>query len=547
MNDQYRRWFEPQHIKTAIWYMLDKCRNVPADQLEDVQEQRDQQKKKTTLIAGGGAVAFLVVIIVVLALFAEPAEGKQPQYGRLAVLCLVVVGGAAGAAFYLCGDNNKQRALRDAAFEELCQRFPHLRSARHTEIVGDCVGAVPWFMSEEWIHAYGLVWGEYQGDGIVMVECTHVIDPILATTDSKLMQGLSGMVTKKHQRLQLRAMEATVFVEPLNNVSDLVFVPQTDPSRAYYKRALNSRQCDLAQVFKLPRGLRGKYWMAAAAPEECDGLFATNLPELLNRRKWCLVQVVGGHCVVITSQWHGNHPDKAPKTEAAVIENLEFARSVYHELKQYSDTAAPAAAPTVDTDQATADPIQQSGAPPASVTKASATPGARKKNGNRRPHSLLVNFLLFGIGIPLFLFGALGLLGAWARVSQGRASQDWPQVDAVVVTSRIHTNGSGRFAPLVTYKYEVEGQQYTNDQIQHGLTDRTRDKREVERVLAKYPQGARVQAHYHPRRPHRSVLVPGVKDESSMVGFMIFFGGLMAIGLLMCGYGVMGKKRPPGL
>jgi hypothetical protein len=457
----------------------------------------------------------------------------------------VVAGGAAGT-FYLCGNNNRLRAARDEAFEAICQRYTGLRPARHTEIVGDSVGTIPWFMSEEWIHAYGMACGEYQGQQIAIVECTHVVDPILATTDSKWMQGLSGLVSKKHQRLHLRAMEATVFVRPLENVSDLVFVPQTDPSRAYYKRALSNQPCDLSHVFKLPHGLRNKYWMAAAAPQECEGLFATQLPALLNKRKWCIVQVVGGYCAVLTSHWHGNQPWQAPKTEAAIAENLDFAHSVYQQLQQF-DAAVPAAASQTDTYPAAVDTTRQAHVPATAAPVATAKPAVLKKQGNRRPHSLLARLLLFGFGIPLFLFGALGLLGGWVGVSHGRASQEWPQVDAVVVTSRIHASNSGRFSPRVTYQYEVDGQKYTNDKIQYGPTERSRDKREVERVLAKYPKGGAVKAYYHPRRPHQSVLIPGVKDESTMFGLMIFTGCLMAIGLLMCGCGALGKKRPPGL
>ncbi|MGB6042603.1 MAG: DUF3592 domain-containing protein [Pirellulales bacterium] len=543
MNDAHRRWFEPPSIKASVAYMFDKCQRVPAGQLDDVRDQRDQQQMKTALIAGGGALAFLVVVIASLLLFAKPVDGKKPQYGRLALICLTVVGGAGAGVFYVCGNNNQKRAARDTAFEELCQRFPGLRSAGHKEIVGDGVGSVPWFISEEWIHAYGLASGEYQGEEIVVVECTHVVDPILTTTDSKLLQGLSGLVSKKHQRLHLRAMEATVFVEPLEHVSDLVFVPQMDASRAYYKRALSSQDCDLSEVFKLPRSLRSKYWMAAAAPEECGELFATNLPTLLTKRKWCIVQVVGGHCVVMTNQWHGNRPSQAPKTEAAIAENLEFAHAVYQELQRYSSAPTPAAPATTHTDQVTAMPVQETPFPATSVTRATAAPTALKRQGSRRPHSLFVKFLLFGFGLPLFLIGLLITLGIWMGVNQGRAARNWPQVDAAIVNSRIDVINSRRFAPLVAYEYEVDGQKFTNDRIQHGPTNRTRDKREVERTLAKYPQGAVVKAFYNPDRPHRSVLVPGVNGESEMFGFLIFSGSLIAVGSLMCGYGAMGRKR----
>ncbi len=49
MNDAHRRWFEPPSIKASVAYMFDKCQRVPAGQLDDVRDQRDQQQMKTAL------------------------------------------------------------------------------------------------------------------------------------------------------------------------------------------------------------------------------------------------------------------------------------------------------------------------------------------------------------------------------------------------------------------------------------------------------------------------------------------------------------------
>jgi hypothetical protein len=57
-------------------------------------KKREQHTMKAALIAGGGALVFLVSVIVCLLMFAKPAEGKDPDYGRLALICLTVVGGA---------------------------------------------------------------------------------------------------------------------------------------------------------------------------------------------------------------------------------------------------------------------------------------------------------------------------------------------------------------------------------------------------------------------------------------------------------------------
>jgi hypothetical protein len=580
MNELYRRWFEPPSIQTAVSSMLRKFGSVPRSQSENVQRDRGRLQKKYTMIAAGGAVVFLIVVIGVLSFFAPQPKEKQANYGGLALLSLVVVAGAGAAAYFTCGNNNRIRAERDGAFEQLCRRHPGLRPARRTEIEGPGVGTVPWFHSEEWIHTYGLASGEYEGVRLIAVECTHVVDPILVTTDSRFVQGLAGLASSRHKRLFLRAMDATIFVEPLPNVSDLLFVPRMDPSRAYYKQALEKQDCDLADVYKLPRALRRKYWMAAAEPEECGGLFATELPALLASRKWCIVQVVGGYCVVLTSQWHGNYPRRAPHTAEAIADDLAFAHAVYRQLRRFStagddmssvaeyesEAVATAAVPmgeaSIDVgDRAEPTPISRAAAEeqasfgprtersvePATAAHAASAPTRRKRR--RRPHSILAKLCLFGFGIPLFLFGLLGTIAFSVNRQRGLTAGSWPQAEARVTDSGMdvqtrHRNGQEvmQFKPRVSYEYEVGGQQFTGNRIQYGVASATMNKHEADRVLARYPKDAAVKVHYVANRPEVSVLEPGLQEESKLIVYLWVTGALTLLGFLMNGYAVIGKR-----
>jgi hypothetical protein len=587
MNDVYRRWFEPPSVQAAVSSMLRKFGNVPREQSDEVRNERDRLKTKYTVIAAGGAIVFLVVVIGVLVLFAPKPEGREANYGGLALLCLGVVAAAGGATYFTCGNNNQKRAQRDEAFEELCRRHPGLRPARRTEFEDSSVGTVPWFHSEEWIHTYGLASGEYEGSQIIAVECTHVVDPILVTTDSRLMQGLAGIASNKHQRLFLRCMDATIFVEPLPNVSDLLFVPRMDPSRAYYKRDLAQQDCDLADVFNLPRALRKKYWMAAAEPQECGGLFATELPALLASRKWCIVQVVGGHCVVITNQWHGNYPRRAPNTVEAIAEDLAFAQAVYRQLRYFSagraDTSAtgaeyepgptpvstagavsagasaiagdysanPSIVATAVAEPEPGYPAPTACAAPAALGQAAAAPMPMKRR-RRRPHSILAKLCLLGFGVPLFLVGLLATMAFCLDWHNGLAADGWPQADARVTDSGMDAqtrlrNGQEvtRFKPRVSYEYEVDGQRFTGDRIKYGVALATMSKHEADRVLARYPKDAVVKVHYVAQRPHVSVLEPGLEEESKLVVYIWVTGAFTLIGLLMNGYALIGKRARP--
>jgi hypothetical protein len=552
VNDLYRRWFERPSIQAAVSCMLRRFENVPPAQSDHVRNERAGLQLKNTGIAVGGAVLFLVMLIGVLLLCAPTVPGREADYGCLALLCFGVVGGAGVITYLVSGMNNQCRAQRDEAFEELCRRHPGLQCARRVEVDDGCVGTVPWFHSEEGRHAYGLVSGEYQGSRIVTVECTHVVDPILAATDSRLLQGLASVASSRQKRLFLHAMQATVFVEPLPHVSDLLFVPRQDASRAYYRRALERQNCDLDDVFRLPRSLRNKYWMAAAEPGACGALFATELPGLLASRKWCMVQVVGGHCVVMTSHWHGNHPGRAPSTVEEIAADLEFAHAVYQQLKQSSTSVVIPPSGMGDCGERVTGRSTPATQAAESATAAHATVAPRRKNPRRRrPHSALAKCCLLGIGVPLFLVGLLMTTVYFTDRQKGLAAAAWPQADARIVDSGVevdarHRGGKKveRYKPRVSYEFGVDGERFTGNRINFGIISPTEDKKQADRVLARYPKQALVKVHYLAECPRFSVLEPGVQQDGTMIACMCVTGTCMLIGLFLSGYALIGKRIP---
>jgi hypothetical protein len=589
MNDLHRRWFEPPTIQLAVKAMWSKCRKVPQKQLENVRNERDAMRNKSTLVALGGAVVFLAVVFGALVFCAPKKNGSKPDYMRLTIFCISLVGGAGAVTYLVSTSNNRKRAERDEAFEQLCRQHSGLQPARRIEFEASSVGTVPWFHTEEWIHAYGLVSGEYKGSPIISVECTHVIDPVLAVTDSRLLQMAASVGARKMKRLQLRAMDATIFVEPLPNVSDLLFIPRTDPSRAYYRRDLQHQDCDLDAVYKLPRRLSYRYWMAAAEPEECGGLFGTQLPKLLLDRRWCIVQVIGGHCVVITNQWHGNGPGGAPRKAESIVENLEFAQAVYQQLRQFSDNmrygtamttantpegapmtsaiaafggscpglaATPAepsgvAAAVVDAELAHP-PVTGYAAESAAAAPLAAAPGHLKRR-RRRPYSLLAKVVMLGLGVPLLLAGALAALGGSVDVHRGHAARDWPRVNGRIVESKIEVETSRvdnkvvvkGYSPHVRYEYEVDGKRLKGSRIKFGFDTPSKNKREVAQIVDRYPQDSPVKVRYLAGHRNTSVLEPGVRRAREQIRMICISGGLALIGAALVLFAVIGKPIPP--
>ena len=124
----------------------------------------------------------------------------------------------------------------------------------------------------------------------------------------------------------------------------------------------------------------------------------------------------------------------------------------------------------------------------------------------------------------------------------------WPQVKGLVTRSQIDTvaeEGRGKpvFVPDVEYKYAVAGTLYTNHEMTCGGPRQSADKQEIEQLLSKYPRGKFVTVFYRADDPQVAVLQPGVERRSVTVSARNVSMGMLGVGLLMCCYAVIGRKR----
>ena len=453
----------------------------------------------------------------------------------------------------------------------LCDRADHFNYAGRTEFDDYHVGTIPWFETEEWKHAFGMLGGRLPTTDFFILDCDQIVDPVLASSDSKLLQGAAHFVSNKHQRLYRSEMEAVVFSARLEHVPDLVIVPQRDPNRAYFKRTLRGQPCDLAEHYNLPRSLRNKYWIGSASPESGVAVLNDELQSLLSARDWCIVQVIGGYCVVMTAHWHGNRPAKAPKTETEIANNIEFAVQVFDHFWRQSPAATEAAEAT-NYNPNYHEPDHQDrragvatlSAPVRAAAPAAASSVARGsisqpttaipplKAAARRRHSMLMLTALFGLGIPSSLLGSLCMIGTAVDLQRGEAAQAWPQVKGTITRAEIDTRVSGRngrkrekYRPGIAYAYEVDKRSYSNDKIMFGVTMRTESRQEIEQVMSAYPLGAGVDVCYDPNDPSSSVLQPGVENRSMILAIRNVSAGILVLGIALCGYGFMGRKRRP--
>jgi hypothetical protein len=134
------------------------------------------------------------------------------------------------------------------------------------------------------------------------------------------------------------------------------------------------------------------------------------------------------------------------------------------------------------------------------------------------------------IGAP-FMIAAL-IWYVWAAWTEG-AARAWPTTTGQVVETSV-ARLSGRniaYAPVVRYRFEVNGTIYRNSKIL--LTDHPNfdAASEAEAYAADYPIGSEVSVHYDPANPQRAALF--VTSDRTAIFILAGVGLLIAcIGLI---------------
>ena len=120
----------------------------------------------------------------------------------------------------------------------------------------------------------------------------------------------------------------------------------------------------------------------------------------------------------------------------------------------------------------------------------------------------------------LAVLAGAGLACGYAVIQIGRAllARRWPTVEGEIVDARVVRTGGDQskeaLDQIVTYRYQVAGQPYTNNRVRFGLQPtpnsmvpaRGANSIAGASLAASYPRGKPVRVHYNPRRPVDSVL-----------------------------------------
>ncbi len=135
-------------------------------------------------------------------------------------------------------------------------------------------------------------------------------------------------------------------------------------------------------------------------------------------------------------------------------------------------------------------------------------------------------FLLFGVGAIVYYFYARRK----AEETYGwSATEGVVEVSAVSVSEDWDTESNTRtitYTPKVRYTYEVNGERYQGYRIWFGGAPGGSNRRKVEAIVARYPQGSRVTVYYNPAKPTEAVLERGKAPGS---GWLLVVGSVFVL------------------
>jgi hypothetical protein len=111
------------------------------------------------------------------------------------------------------------------------------------------------------------------------------------------------------------------------------------------------------------------------------------------------------------------------------------------------------------------------------------------------------------VSVFAMIFGAtgLGLIGfhIWLRQKAAQTAQ-WVSTEGMITESFVDDSDSDNITPRLAYTYQVNGQYLCGWRVSYAL--RGANRRAVEEIVAKYPQGKRVRVFYDTKAPASAVL-----------------------------------------
>lgn len=130
-------------------------------------------------------------------------------------------------------------------------------------------------------------------------------------------------------------------------------------------------------------------------------------------------------------------------------------------------------------------------------------------------------FLVLGIG-----FIIISLINR----RRAKAALNWPVTPATVLNTEVRkhkdydgdsSTGRTTYQPVVNYQYSIMGSLYNASRISFG--DQKTSRKKAGEIIARYPAGTQVNAHYNPEKVEEAVLETAARGSTGNLIFGILF------------------------
>ena len=135
------------------------------------------------------------------------------------------------------------------------------------------------------------------------------------------------------------------------------------------------------------------------------------------------------------------------------------------------------------------------------------------------------------LGLAIAAIGGLFATLMWISYSRAVEQREWPQVDAVVLSSEVEEWRHDEFSQMeyrvkILYGYEWNGEGKTGDRYGFRGTPNYNKRDKVEGIVESYPAGKATKVFVNPDDPDFAILKP----DSKAAGYSIWFPMLFVIG-----------------
>ncbi len=125
------------------------------------------------------------------------------------------------------------------------------------------------------------------------------------------------------------------------------------------------------------------------------------------------------------------------------------------------------------------------------------------------------------VWILFLVVGVPGVFEMWRTLKSARSESSWGHIPGVVLESRI-VNTSEGYLPSIRYEYNFEGDRHENTMFK-SMVSTSNSRSPSERVIGRYPVGAKVTVYVNPNNPSDSVLEPMDSEVPYYLGLAAFF------------------------